>query len=470
MAESKAPPPQFLRKLNLLDSTFLVIGAVVGSGIFMTSGFIFQDISSPGIMLLVWIVGGLIAMSGALSFGELGAMFPRAGGQYLYIREAYGSWASFFYGWGFFWFIMCGGIAALAVAFAEFAGFFIPILSMKTLLLDFRIFGFHYVLSSGQLVAVASILLLTWLNSFGISAGKLLQNVLTFFRIGVVVFLVVLGLVWGNKAGVSSLKDLFPAGGLGFWSALQHFGLALIAVFWTYDGWYSVSCTAEEIQRPERNIPLGLILGTLSITLIYVMVNLVYILALPVEKMKGVARIGELVSTQLFGPTITFWFSAAIMITIFGCLHATIIYGPRVFYAMAQDGAFFKSMAYVHPRHRVPTKALYGQAAWSAILCLTGSYQGLYEYVVFAVLLFFAATGYSLIVLRRKQPDRPRPYRTWGYPFVPLFFIGISLVIFINTVISQPKKTLIGFIILAAGLPAYLYWNKKKRSANQKAG
>ncbi len=460
--------PRFLRRMNLLDATSLVIGAVIGSGIFLTTGFILQELPSPGLMLLVWIAGGLIAVSGALSFGELGAMYPRAGGQYVYIREAYGAWAGFFYGWGFFWFIMCGGIAALAVAFAEFVGYFVPALSLQNGLFGFRVFGHAFALSAGQLVAAAAILLLTWVNSFGIQTGKRTQNLLTFFRIGAVLFLIVFGLLSERQEGVAGFGDLFPAGAGGLGDLLKHFGLALIAVFWTFDGWYSVSCTAEEIQKPERNIPLSLLLGTVSVTVVYVLVNVVYILALPVDRMKGVVRVGELVATQLFGPSITFWVSAAIMISIFGCLNATIIYGPRVYYAMAADGAFFRSMAYLHPKRRVPTVALWGQAAWSIILCLSGTYQGLYEYVIFAVLLFFAGTGYALIVLRRKRPDVPRPYKAWGYPFVTLAFVGICVVIFLNTVASQPGKTLIGFIILAAGVPAYLRWNRKNAAAAKK--
>ncbi len=460
--------PRFLRRMNLLDATSLVIGAVIGSGIFLTTGFILEELPSPGLMLLVWIAGGLIAVSGALSFGELGAMYPRAGGQYVYIREAYGAWAGFFYGWGFFWFIMCGGLAALAVAFAEFVGYFVPALSLQNGLFGFRVFGYAFALSAGQLVAAAAILLLTWVNSFGIQTGKRTQNLLTFFRIGAVLFLIVFGLLSEHKAGIAGFGDLFPAGAGGLGDLLKHFGLALIAVFWTFDGWYSVSCTAEEIQKPERNIPLSLLLGTVSITAVYVLVNVVYILALPVERMKGVVRVGELVATQLFGPSITFWVSAAITVSIFGCLNATIIYGPRVYYAMAADGAFFRSMTYLHPKRRVPTVALWGQAAWSIILCLSGSYQGLYEYVIFAVLLFFAGTGYALIVLRRKRPDVPRPYKAWGYPFVTLAFVGVCVVIFLNTVASQPGKTFIGFLILAAGVPAYRRWSRKNAEAAKK--
>jgi len=461
--------PTFLREMNLLDTTFLVIGSVIGSGIFMTTGFIAEYLPSPGLILLVWLVGGFITLSGALTFAELGAMYPQAGGQYIYIREAYGAWAGFFYGWGFFWFIMCGGIAALAVAFAEFVGYFIPFLSTQSYLFQINIWGLSYSLSAGQLVAVASIVILTAVNYFGIKSGVLVQNIFTFLRLASVAGIIIFGLFLGKKSGLTDFSQMFQAGsGLSF-DAFKLFGLALIAVFWTYDGWYAVNCTAEEIKRPERNIPIGLILGALSVTLIYCLVNFVYIMALPVEKMKGVARIGELASTQLFGPSVTFIISAAIMISIFGCLSATIIYGPRVYFAMAEDGSFFQSMTYIHPRHHVPTKALTGQALWAVLLCLSGTYQALFEFVVFALVIFFALTGLSVIVLRYKQPDIKRPYRAWGYPVLPLLFVLINIAVFFNTVFAQPGKSMIGLFILALGIPAFLFWKRKTKKMHQQA-
>jgi APA family basic amino acid/polyamine antiporter len=456
-----AGKPHLLRKMNLLDTTFLVIGSVVGSGIFMTSGFMVQGLPSPGLLLLVWLVGGFITLCGALSCAELGAMYPQAGGQYIYIREAYGPFAGYFYGWGFFWFIMCGGIAALAVGFAEFLGYFFPAISNQAILIKTSFFGLPYSLSAGQLVAAASIILLTGVNYVGIKTGVVVQNVFTFLRIGSVFAIVLFGLLLGKKAGVTSPSQLFSGGpGFGF-GMIKYFGLALMAALWTYDGWYAVNCTAEEIKKPERNIPLGLMLGTLAITVTYLLINIVYVLALPVEKMKGVARVGELASTQLFGPAATSVISAAILVSIFGCLSANILFGPRVYFAMAEDGLFFKSMARVHPKYHVPSAALIGQAIWSSLLCLTGTYQDLYEFVVFALVIFFAATGLSIIVLRHKQPDRPRPYRAWGYPVLPVFWIGINVWIFLNTVIAQPRKSLIGFFILCLGIPAYFYWRKK---------
>jgi APA family basic amino acid/polyamine antiporter len=453
--------PRLLRKMNLLDATFLVIGSVVGSGIFMTSGIIAGYLPSPGWLLVVWAVGGLFTLCGALTFAELGAMFPRAGGQYVYIREAYGPWAGFLFGWGFFWFIMCGGIATLAVGFAEFAGYFLPSLSTQAVILKGTLFGLTYTLSAGQLLAAGAIIFLTAVNYLGVKTGVVVQNIFTFLRLGSVAAIAVFGLILGKRAGITSFGQLFSGGESLGPNIVSAFGLALIAVLWTYDGWYAVNCTAEEIKKPERNIPLSLLLGTLSVTLIYLVVNVVYILALPVGKMKGVVRIGELASSQLFGPAATSAIAAAIMVSVFGCLSATILYGPRVYMAMAEDRAFFRSMTYIHPRFRVPSKALIGQAVWSCLLCLSGKYQALYEYVVFALVIFFAATGFSVIVLRRTKPDLARPYRVWGYPFIPVLFVLINLAVFANTIAAAPLKSLVGLAFLLIGIPAYIYWQKK---------
>lgn len=456
--------PRLLRKLNLLDATFLVIGGIVGSGIFMTTGFIAEYLPSPGMILIIWLVGGFIAISGALSFAELGAMYPKSGGQYVYLREAYGPLAGFLYGWGFFWVIACGGNAALAVGFGEYFGYFFPSLSTQTYLLKLNIAGLNYSLSAGQLVAVASILFLSTINYFGIKSGIVVQNIFTFLRIAAVGILVVLGLSIGKKSGITNFDQLF-AGGEAF--DFRLFGLALIAVLWTYDGFYSVSCTAEEVKKPARNIPLGLILGTLSVTVIYFLVNLVYVLALPVGRMKGVARIGELASTQLFGPTATLFIAGTIMISIFGCLSASILYSPRVYFAMSEDRSFFQSMAYIHPRYRVPTKAILWQAVWSSLLCLSGTYQALFEYVVFALVIFFATTGLAVIFLRFKRPEAKRPYRVWGYPIIPLLFVLINLGVFLNTILAQPVQSLVGLIILLIGIPAFLYWRSKTKKQSR---
>jgi len=467
MAIEDPAQPRFIRRLGLLDTSFLVIGAVVGSGIYMTTGDIAAVLPSPGLLLAVWLAGGLIALCGALSFAELGAMYPQAGGQYIYLREAYGAGAAFLFGWAFFGFIMCGGLAALAVAFAEFLGSFVPALSTGHVLLRVEAAGLSYALSAGQIVAAASILVLTFLNSFGIRSGALIQNLLTFVRLGTVAALVGLGILFGVKAGGSNFHPLFPSGP-AFPAVLKPLGLALVAVFWTYDGWYSVNCTAEEIRDPGKTIPRGLTLGVLAVTAIYVLVNFVYLLAVPLDKLKGVVRVGELAASALFGGGGAALFSALVMVSVFGCLNANVLFGPRVFFAMARDGYFFRAMGRLGPRTRVPTGALFGQAAWSAVLCLSGTYKSLYQYMVFALLLFFAATGLAVFALRRRAPKMARPYRTWGYPAVPLVFIIMSLAVFLSIVASEPRKSLVGLALLLAGIPVYRIW--KGRGERQDPG
>lgn len=454
--------PRFARRLGLLDTALLVVGAVVGSGIFLTSGHILHTLPSPGLLLLVWLAGGLITICGAFSFAELGGMFPEAGGPYLYIREAYGPAAGFLFGWAFFWFIMGGGLAALAVGFAEFLGALFPALSMETVVFTIGpAAGTRFAISAGQLVAAAAILVLTGVNTRGIQTSAAIQNILTFLRVVPVVVLVVLGLTMGEKSGVKGFGDLLNTGGLGGAGLVKAFGLALVAVFWTYDGWYAASCTAGEVRNPGRNLTLGLLLGTTAVTVLYMAVNLVYILAVPIRDLDGVTRVAEVAGTALFGPGAASLLAALIAVSVFGCLDANIIMGPRVYFAMARDKCFFRGMGRLGARSRVPVRALWGQAGWSVVLCLWGTYRSLYEYMVFALLLFFAATGLALFRLRRRRPCAPRPYRAWGYPVVPAFFILTSLGVFVNTVASSPLKSLIGLGLLAAGGPAYLIWRKR---------
>lgn len=464
MPQDKPADVDFVRKLGLADTVFLVIGAVLGSGIYMTPGLIAAGLPSPALLLLVWLAGGLITLCGALTFAELGAMYPQAGGQYIYLREAYGPAAAFLFGWAFFGFIMCGGLAALAVGFAEFLGSFFPALSTGRILVRTVLMGLPFSLSAGQIVAAAAILALTLVNIFGIRSGAVIQNGLTLIRLATVAGLVGLGLLIGHKSGASNFRPFF-ASGFPFPAVLQPVGLALVAVFWTYDGWYSVNCTAGEIRDPERTIPRGLVLGVLSVTAIYVLVNFVYLLALPLERMRGVVRVGEQAAAALFGGGGAALFAALVTVSIFGCLDANILFGPRVFYAMARDGHFFRAMGRLGRRSRVPTSALWSQAAWAAVLCLSGTYESLYEYMLFALLLFFAATGLAVFVLRRRAPGLARPYRTWGYPAVPLAFIGMSLAVFASIVASRPWASLVGAGLLAAGLPVYLVWKRRPRRA-----
>jgi APA family basic amino acid/polyamine antiporter len=423
----------------------------------MTTGLIARSVPLPGPILLVWLAGGLITLCGALAFAELGAMYPGSGGQYIYLREAYGPGAAFFFGWGFFWVIECGGIAALAVGLADYLGAVWPGFDPAAAVLKLDAAGLPLALSAGQAAGVLSIIGITAVNYFGIRSGIVFQNIFVVARVVALAGLAAAGLLFGRKAGLSS-----PAEFIGGWTSfdLSAFGAAVLTVLWAYDGWYGLSCTAEEVRNPRRNIPLGLILGTLAVAAIYLALNVVYLAALPMDRIDGTLRIGEAAVAQMFGPGFGRLFSALVAFSIFGCLSATIIYGPRVYYAMAKDGLFFKRLAGIHPRYRVPGRSLTAQAVWACALCLTGTFKSLIEYVIFAVVFFFALTGLAVIVLRRKRPDLERPYRAWGYPALPVLFILANLAVFFNTLWTQPRQSLIGLAILAAGLPAYLFWKK----------
>jgi len=455
------------RSLSLFDTTLLLIGSVFGSGIFLTTGYIAEALPSPGWILFVWFLGGIIMLLGALSFAELGASMPRAGGQYVYLNEAYGNSAGFLFGWTYFLVIHCGGVAALAVGFSEYLGYFVPPLSNQEILFKLDIDGFPYSLSSGQLVAILAIGILTIINCIGLRSGSTVQNIFTLMKIMAVAMIVILGIALGRKGGDWHLSQFFASDGFPGGSLLRGLGIALIAVMWTYDGWYAVNCTAGEIKNVRRNLPLGLILGSFSIISIYILMNCVYLLALPVQRMKGVTRIAELAMTSMFGGTASSLINSVVMVAIFGCLSSTVIYGPRVFFAMAEDKLFFKSMARIHPRFRTPHIAIVGQAIWSSLLCLSGTYQALYEYVVFAVVLFFAATGLSVFVLRRRKPELQRPYKAWGYPIVPSVFILINFWIFLNTVREEPGKSFLGLLLIGLGVPAYFYWKRSSKKRDK---
>jgi len=453
---------ELARRLGLADAVFLVIGSVFGSGIFLTSGIIAAELPAPGLIWLVWLAGGVLTIIGALIYAELGTLYPGSGGPYVYLREAYGTGMAFLYGWAFFWVIGGGGIAALAMGFAENLGSLVPSLAPAHDLF-FASFGpvrFH--LSAGQLVAVLAIVLLSVLNFFGIQGGARFQNVFTAFRLIALIAFAALGFAVGRKPGLQNLAPFFPAGPL---PSLPALGAAFLAVVWTYDAWYSVNCTAEEIRNPARTIPRALVLGTAAVTALYLLSNIVYSMALPVEKMRGVVRIGESAAAALFGPSAAAVFTAFIAAAVLGCLSANILFCPRVSFAMARDGLFFKSLAKVHPAHLVPGVAIGAQMGWAAFLCFSGTYQSLFEYVAFALLLFYAATGYAVFILRRKAPARERPFKAWGYPVLPAFYVVVNLTIFAAVLFSRPIPSLAGAAVIAAGLPVYFLWKARNAPA-----
>ena len=462
-----------IRALGLWDATLLVIGLVLGSAVFMVTGGadgVALLLPSPGLLILGWLAGGVISFAGALVYAELGAMLPRAGGQYVFLREAYGDLTGFLYGWVLFFVIHTGSLATLAVGYAEYFGSFVPAWGNDRIVASIPLHFFTLAISAGQLNAVFVLVLLSAVNYFGVKEGSVFQGVVTVVKIASFAGFIALGIAIGNGS-LSYFIPLFgapaPAGaaaGTAPAATAGGFILAMVAMLWAYEGWNNITFTAGEIREPQRNIPRSLILGMTGITLIYVGMNLLYLYAMPIQEMFGTARIGEVAAGRLFGPAGSRLMALAVLISIFGCISATVISGPRVFYAMARDGVFFRRLAEVHPKRRTPVRAIVWQCVWSSLLCLTGSYGQLFTYVIFAAVLFYALAGASVIVLRRRHPEWPRPYRTWGYPATPLLYIGLCVVVLLNTIVSKPVESIMGIGILALGLPAYFFWTRRRRS------
>lgn len=451
--------PQLVRGLGTWDGALLTVGSIVGTGIFLTTSDMARVLPHPGLILAVWIAGGLLTLAGALTYGELGAMYPRAGGMYHYLREAYGPLWGFLFGWAAFLVIMSGGMAALGVAFGEYLGSFLPFFSTGHVLLAVPIGGWTWTVSGGQLAAALAILVLTGINHLGLKEGAGIQNALTVLKIGSIALFALLGLFGPAPAAPSLLSSPAVQGGL-----LTAFGVAMIAALWTYDGWYGLTASAGELRDPGRSLPRGLILGTLLVMVLYFLLNLVYVRTLSVPAMAEAPRIGEAAAQALFGPTGARLVSLAVLVSTFGCLSATILYSSRIYLPMAEDGVFFRSLAEIHPRHRTPVRSLWAQTAWALLLTLSGTYEQLYTYVIFVSVLFHAATAAAVFVLRRSRPDHPRPYRTWGYPVVPALFILACLLLIGNTLSERPVESLLGLGLLVLGLPAYLWFRKRSET------
>jgi APA family basic amino acid/polyamine antiporter len=395
---------------------------------------------------------------GALTFAELGTIFPGAGGPYVYLREAYGKLPAFLYGWSFFWIVGCGGIAALAAALIESLSPFVPALSGTRVLIQLGPAGLSLAVTLPRLLAAGAVVVVSGLNLVGLRAGMRFQSSLVVLRIaGLAVFIAAgLAVALGPSSGLT-IARAFRSAPIG-WAG---FGAALLAVLWTYDGWYSVTCAAEEIKRPGRTLPVALGLGTLIVTALYVLSNIVYNLAVPVSEMRGVVRIGETAARRLFGPAAATGFAVLVAVSVLGCLSANILFCARVPFAMARDGLFWRGLGRIYPRTGLPARALVVQMAVAALLCLTGGFQRLYEFVVFALTIFFAATALAVPWLRKRRPELARPYRTWGYPLVPGLFALVNMAVFVLSASTRPGLAAASAGVSLLGLPAYFIWLRR---------
>jgi len=446
-----------VKGLGLLDSTTIVMGSMIGSGVFIVAADISRQVASPGLMIMTWIVTALLTVIAALSYGELAAAMPHAGGQYVYLREAFGPMSGFLFGWTMFMVIQTGTIAAVAVAFAKFAGVFVPWISASNFILP------H--VNTQQLVGIIVIVSLTWLNTRGIRTGAVVQNVFTFAKTGALLGLVAIGFFMGrNQVAVDrNFTDFWQNADWTF-TTIRIVGVAMVGALFSSDSWNNITFTAGEVRNPQRNLPLSLALGVIIVSALYLGANLVYLNVLPLEAIQTAKedRVATAVVSSIFGSAGVQNMAAAIMVSTFGCINGIVLAGARVFYAMALDGLFFKKAAELDPVHHAPVTALVIQCIWACLLTLSGTYGDLLDYVIFAVLLFYMLTISGIFVLRAKRPDMERPYRAIGYPVLPALYILVAGLIEVLLLLYKPNYTWPGLIIVLLGIPVYFIWKRKE--------
>jgi len=503
-----SPAARLVRGLSLLDATMIVVGSMIGSGIFITSAESSRLVGSPGWLLVAWALAGVLTITGALCCAELAAMWPRAGGQYVFLREAYGPSIGFLFGWGLFLIIQSGTIAAVAVAFANFTGALTDWISGErylvpplTLLKPFTIGGLSFngyalSLSTQQLLAVVMILFLTFINTRGLQTGRIIQNAFTFTKTAALLGLIVIGLLLGWNYGSAAYTSSWWAPWQNGWKAsaaqvwfepashgllvlalVMLLGRAMVGPLFAQSAWNNVTFTAGEVREPGRNLPRALLFGCGIVVALYLLANLAYVGTLPLPQIQNAPqnRVATAVMQAVLGPSGTIVMALAIMISTFGCNNGLILAGARVYYAMARDGLFFKRVDTVNKWH-VPAVALMAQGAWAALLVLprtvtmnqqTGAlaygnvYTQLLEYIVSADLIFYALMVGAVIVMRRKAPEIERPYRTFGYPLVPLVYLIIAGLFIMDLAILAPSTSGIGYLLVLTGVPAYYVWQKK---------
>ncbi len=489
MTEPQPSQPHFQRAITLFDAIMLVTGSMIGSGIFIVSADIARKVGSSGWLLVVWLLTGVITMAGAISYGELASMFPKVGGQYVYLREAFGRLTAFLYGWTLFLVIQTGVIAAVAVAFAKFTGVLVPYFSVQNILFGTTIFGWDFTFSSVQLLAIFLIVGITAINAQGVKTGKLIQNVLGSTKLVALGLLIVLGVALGlnSEAIAANFADL--------WSASRHaapgvsaptipisgttlvvaIGMAMTGSLFSSDSWNNIGFAGEEIQNPERTLVRSMAIGTAIVTALYILINVVYLLVLPINGLpeattiagRGIMyatddRVATAVAESVLGRTGAYVMAVLIMLSTFGANNGIILSGARAYFAMAKDGLFFPSLARLNGAG-VPSRALWAQCFWACLLCLSGKYGQLLDYVMFSVILFYVVTIIGIFVLRRTRPDAPRPYRAWGYPLVPGLYVLLAsafciILLFAPDTAEFSRR---GLALMAVGIPVYFIFGRR---------
>ncbi|HEY7821097.1 MAG TPA: amino acid permease [Vicinamibacteria bacterium] len=422
------------RKLSVLDSAAIVVGTVIGSAVFIVPSSVAQSLPSIPSFLGVWVFTGVLSFFGALAYAELGAMMPRTGGQYVFLRQAYGPLPAFLCGWAFFLVIQSGAIATLAAGFSIYFSYFVPLGPWLS-----------------KLVAVTLILALTFVNILGVRQGALVQKTFTALKLSGIAILVASAFAFTREAEPATAQAPFD---------FSQFGVAMIACLWAYEGWNCLSFVAGEVKNPQRSIPIALGLGVAAIMGIYLSANLAYLHVLSLGEIADTPRVAATVAEQTLGVLGASFVSLTILLSIIGSTNGNVLTAARVYFAQAGDGLFFDRVAEIHPRYRTPWVSLLLQGVWASILAASGSYEKLFEYVIFASWIFYGMTVAGVLILRQREPDRERPYRMWGYPLTPILFAGVSFWFVLNTLVTRPGPSLLGLAIIATGIPAYFYWRR----------
>ncbi|MEP6948114.1 MAG: amino acid permease [Ginsengibacter sp.] len=465
---NEGAPKNFKQSFSLLDATMIVAGSMIGSGIFLVSADMTRTVGSAGWLILLWILTGLLTLIAALSYGELSAMFPKAGGQYVYLKEAYNPLIAFLFGWSFFAVIQTGTIAAVGVAFSKFAAYIFPGLSENNIIADISFVK----ISAAQITSIILILILTFINTLGVKEGKFIQTLFTLIKLAALFGLILFGFLAANKTtwnanwstgfsfGKMDGNMLIPYAGVAAIGAISG---AMVGSLFSSDSWNNVTFIANEIKNPKRNIGLSLFLGTLIVTIIYTATNLMYLAVMPLQ---GIAhaendRVGVEAAKIIFGSEGTKIIAVMLMISTFGCNNGLILSGARVYYTMAKDGLFFKRVGKLN-RNAVPARGLWIQCLWASVLCLSGKYGDLLDYIIFTVLIFYILTVIGIFILRNKRPDIPRTYKAFGYPVLPMLYVIAASIICISLLIYKPKFTFPGLGIVLLGIPIYYFvWKNK---------
>ena len=493
-AQNHGSDAELVKGLGLFDATMIVVGSMIGSGIFLVSADIAHQVASPGLLLVVWVVAGIMTVICALSYGELAAAMPHAGGQYVYLRESLGPLFGFLYGWTMLLVIQTATIAAVAIAFAKFTAVIVPWFSASDWIWKIGTFGpwelwfgslgpYNVGLNHQNLLAILSIVFLTWVNTLGLRTGKIIQNIFTVAKTGSLAMLVLLGFWFSTQAAKSAnFTDFWRNAGLSVmhpyppdnpsWliGTLTLVGVAMVGSLFAMDAWNNVTFTAAEVKNPSRNLPLSLAFGTGLVIFLYTLANIAYLRVLPISGdpqgatvlARGIeyaadGRVATAVMQVIFGPAGAILMALAIVVSTFGCNNGLILSGARIYYAMAKDRLFFQSVGNVNRNH-APGVALVIQCIWASILCLSGTYGQLLDFLIFAVVLFYILTLFGLFLLRWKRPEMNRPYRAFGYPVLPALYIVMAVVIEIQLLRYKPQYTWPGLIIVLLGIPVYVLW------------